>query len=103
MTEATAVLPAGRISPEDTGLWNDDQERAWARIASFIHGQGAVAGIQLAHAGRKASTWRGWGRPGTGSQPEDEGGWQTVAPSAVAFEGLAESVALGADGIARVV
>ncbi|HEX7769405.1 MAG TPA: oxidoreductase, partial [Dokdonella sp.] len=61
-TEATAVSPEGRISPADTGIWDDRQRDAWARIAAFIQSQGAVAGIQLAHAGRKASTdapWRG--------------------------------------------
>ena len=57
LTEATAVNPVGRISPEDTGLWNDDQQAAWQRITTFLHAQGAVTGIQLAHAGRKASTF----------------------------------------------
>jgi len=88
MTEATAVSPVGRISPQDTGIWNDEQRDAWARIVAFVRSQGAVAGIQLAHAGRKASTWRPWaGREGT--VPLAEGGWQAVAPSAVAFEGYA--------------
>src|ERR1700742_664306 len=61
-TEATAVSPEGRISPGDTGLYNDEQQAAWARIVKFITDQGAAPGIQLAHAGRKASTelpWRG--------------------------------------------
>src|SRR5664279_5403551 len=57
LTEATAVTPGGRISPQDTGMWNDDQQAAWARIVDFVHGQGARAGIQLAHAGRKGSSW----------------------------------------------
>src|SRR5215218_7676316 len=81
--EATAVSPEGRISPGDTGLWSEEHARAFAPVASFIKTQGARAGIQLAHAGRKASTdvpWRG-GKP----LSEEQGGWQTVAPSAVPF------------------
>ncbi|TPW94940.1 NADH:flavin oxidoreductase/NADH oxidase [Schumannella luteola] len=97
IAEATAVVPEGRISPEDTGIWSDEQEAAWARIAEFIRGQGAVAGIQLAHAGRKASTFSPWGDARHGSVPSDEGGWPTVAPSAVAFEGYAVPRALDAD------
>ena len=100
-TEATAVVPEGRISPADTGMWNDEQQQAWARIVSFIHGQGATAGIQLAHAGRKASSKAPW--EGRGSVPDEEGGWEPVAPSAVAFPGLREPRALDATGIARVV
>ena len=88
LTEATAVSPEGRISPVDTGIWNDEQRDAWSRIVDFVHGQGATAGMQLAHAGRKAST-----RPpfeGRGPVPVEEGGWETVGPSAVAFPGLVE-------------
>ena len=62
MVEATAVSPAGRISPADTGIWNDEQVEAFRRISAFIEAQGAVSAIQLAHAGRKASTdvpWNG--------------------------------------------
>jgi 2,4-dienoyl-CoA reductase-like NADH-dependent reductase (Old Yellow Enzyme family) len=83
MVEATAVSAVGRISPGDTGIWSDEHARAFEPIASFIKTQGAVAGIQLAHAGRKASTdvpWRG-GKP----LSKAEGGWQTLAPSAIAF------------------
>ena len=101
MTEATAVSPEGRISPADTGIWDDEQRDAWRRIADFVRGQGAVAGMQLAHAGRKAST-----RPpflGGGSVPEAEGGWTTVAPSALAFPGYTEPRALDSAGIDRVV
>lgn len=101
MAEATAVSPEGRISPWDTGIWDDAQRDAWARIVSFIHGQGALAAIQLAHAGRKASTHREWS--GRGTVPADEGGWTTVAPSALAFDGYAEPAALDEDGIAAVV
>ena len=100
-TEATAVVPEGRISPADTGIWNDEQQQAWARIVSFLHGQGATAGIQLAHAGRKASSKAPW--EGRGVVPDEEGGWEPVAPSAVAFPGLREPRALDAAGIARVV
>ena len=100
-TEATAVVPEGRISPADTGIWDDEQQQAWARIVSFLHGQGATAGIQLAHAGRKASSKAPW--EGRGVVPDVEGGWEPVAPSAVAFPGLREPRALDAAGIARVV
>lgn len=86
MTEATAVSAIGRISAEDTGIYTDEQRDAWSRIVSFIHGQGAVAGIQLAHSGRKASVYREWG-PDDGTRPIDAGGWQSVAPSPIAFEG----------------
>lgn len=86
MTEATAVLPQGRISPADAGLWNDDQAEGYAPIVTFVHGQGAAIGFQLAHAGRKASTAVPW--QGHGSVPPGEGGWLTVAPSALAFDDL---------------
>jgi 2,4-dienoyl-CoA reductase-like NADH-dependent reductase (Old Yellow Enzyme family) len=84
LTEATAVCAEGRISPGDTGLWNDAQQEVWTRIAAFVQNQGAAAGIQLAHAGRKGSTevpWRG-GKALAG----DLGGWTPVAPSALAFD-----------------
>jgi 2,4-dienoyl-CoA reductase-like NADH-dependent reductase (Old Yellow Enzyme family) len=83
MVEATAVRPDGRISPDDSGIWSDEHVRAFARITAFVKEHGAVPGIQLAHAGRKASTappWRGEGPVG----PEN-GGWQPVAPSPIAF------------------
>jgi 2,4-dienoyl-CoA reductase-like NADH-dependent reductase (Old Yellow Enzyme family) len=84
LTEATAVLPEGRISPQDLGIWSDDHVAPLARIVRFIHEQGSVAGMQLAHAGRKASTHRPWA--GNGTLPESEGGWKkVVAPSALAF------------------
>ena len=82
--EATAVAPRGRISPADLGIWNPEHIEFLARIARFLHSQGAAAGIQLAHAGRKASTRRP-GEGGGGLLPEAEGGWQCVAPSAVPF------------------
>ncbi|MFT4157089.1 MAG: NADH:flavin oxidoreductase/NADH oxidase [Microbacterium sp.] len=102
VVEATAVLPEGRISPRDTGLWNDTQRDAWALAVQEIHARGAAAGIQLAHAGRKASTWWPWA-PEQGSVPEASGGWPTVAPSAIAFEGFDVPVALDLEGIERVV
>jgi 2,4-dienoyl-CoA reductase-like NADH-dependent reductase (Old Yellow Enzyme family) len=84
IVEATGVTPDGRISPADMGLWKDEQIEPLARIVRFVKSQGAVAGIQLAHAGRKASTdapWRG-GKPLT----PDEGGWRPIhAPSAIPF------------------
>jgi 2,4-dienoyl-CoA reductase-like NADH-dependent reductase (Old Yellow Enzyme family) len=81
--EATAVEARGRISPHDMGIWKTEHVEFLARITRFLHSQGAVAGIQLAHAGRKASTRRPW--DGGGLLAETDGGWQTVAPSAVPF------------------
>jgi 2,4-dienoyl-CoA reductase-like NADH-dependent reductase (Old Yellow Enzyme family) len=83
VAEATAVSAIGRISPGDLGIWKDEHVAQLSRIAHFIEEQGAVAGIQLAHAGRKASTSRPWeGGLGIGN---DAGGWDTVGPSAIAF------------------
>ena len=81
--EATAVEARGRISPQDQGIWKDEHIPFLKRIATFIKQQGAVAGIQLAHAGRKASTRAPW--EGGGFIPESEGGWRPVAPSPIAF------------------
>jgi 2,4-dienoyl-CoA reductase-like NADH-dependent reductase (Old Yellow Enzyme family) len=83
MVEATAVSPEGRISPDDSGIWSDAHAEAFAPIVRFIREHGAVAGIQLAHAGRKASTdlpWRGGGPLGPDSR-----GWQPIAPSSLPF------------------
>ncbi|MER8002887.1 NADH:flavin oxidoreductase/NADH oxidase [Streptomyces sp. NPDC095613] len=83
LVEATAVSPEGRISPADLGIWNDTQVAAFRRITDFITSQGSIPGIQIAHAGRKASTdlpWQGGAPLGPGA-----GGWQTLAPSAVPF------------------
>lgn len=102
VAEATAVVPEGRISPRDAGLWNDEQRDAWKPIVEAIHARGSVAGVQLAHAGRKASTWWPWAEE-RGSVPAPEGGWVTQAPSAVAFEGFAIPAQLDSDGIDRVV
>ena len=84
ITEATAISPQGRISAGDVGLWNEAQQQAWQPIVAFIKAQGAVAGVQLAHAGRKASAMRPW--EGGGPLAADAGAWQTVAPSAVPFD-----------------
>jgi 2,4-dienoyl-CoA reductase-like NADH-dependent reductase (Old Yellow Enzyme family) len=84
MAEATAVEARGRISPQDLGLWSDAHIEPLARIVRFIHSQGATAGIQLAHAGRKASTARPW--EGGGLVKVEQGGWKdVVGPSAVSF------------------
>lgn len=84
ITEATSVDPVGRISPDDTGIWNDAQADAWQPIVRFIREQGAVAGIQLAHAGRKASTDAPW-RGGGALLPDTLPGWKPVAPSPLAL------------------
>jgi 2,4-dienoyl-CoA reductase-like NADH-dependent reductase (Old Yellow Enzyme family) len=102
-TEATAVTAEGRISPEDLGLWKDEQVEALARITRFVRGQGAAPGIQLAHAGRKGSTFRPWSER-KGMIPIAEGGWHPVAPSAQAFSPqYPMPVALAAEQIADVV
>src|SRR5205814_6015445 len=81
-TEATAVLPEGRISPQDLGIWDDKHIEMLSRIVGFIHEQGSIAGMQLAHAGRNASTRRPWEAHGTG--PDNDRGWETVvAPIAL--------------------
>lgn len=84
-TEATAVQPEGRITPFDLGLHHDEQQAALARLATLITRCGAVPGIQLAHAGRKASCTRPW--EGDRFIPPSEGGWRSLAPSALAFPG----------------
>lgn len=81
--EATAVSPEARISPDDAGIWNDRQVEAYKRITSFISSQNSIPGIQLAHAGRKASTYSPW--KGIGTVNVKEGGWQTIGPSAIPF------------------
>lgn len=103
ISEATAVVPEGRISPRDTGIWNDAQRDAWRPIVEFVHSQGAAAGIQLAHAGRKGSTYPAWGYEQHGSVPTTEGGWTAVAPSAVAFPGYDVPAALDVARIDAVV
>ncbi|WP_257311343.1 NADH:flavin oxidoreductase/NADH oxidase [Geothrix fuzhouensis] len=101
-TEATAVVPEGRISPDDLGLWDDDQAEVLARIVHFIASQGAVPGIQLAHAGRKASNPAPW--KGSGSLPPASGGWTPEAPSALPFDaGWTVPTALDEPGILAII
>ncbi len=101
-TEASAVSPEGRISPQDLGIYKDAHIENLARITRFICGQGAIPGIQIAHAGRKGSTLRPW--DGSGAIPESKGGWTPVAPSAIAFaDGYATPAALDVSGIRAVV
>jgi 2,4-dienoyl-CoA reductase-like NADH-dependent reductase (Old Yellow Enzyme family) len=99
IVEATAVSPEGRITPADAGLWNDAQSEAWGAVARQVRSRGAAAGIQLAHAGRKASTdapWRG-GR----AVAVADGGWEPVAPSVIPFaEGFPTPRALSTSQIA---
>jgi 2,4-dienoyl-CoA reductase-like NADH-dependent reductase (Old Yellow Enzyme family) len=101
-TEATAVAAEGRISPQDLGIWKDEHMGPLARITAFLHSQGAYAGIQLAHAGRKASTYRPW--EGEGRIAVEEGGWtEVVAPSAIPFSATyPQPRELDRAGIARV-
>src|SRR6202790_961343 len=82
-TEATAVTPEGRISPEDLGLWKDEHIEFLARIVRFLKSQGTAPGMQLAHAGRKGSTQRPW--EGSSKVSLADGGWVPIAPSAVPF------------------
>jgi 2,4-dienoyl-CoA reductase-like NADH-dependent reductase (Old Yellow Enzyme family) len=100
MTESTAVEAIGRISNRDTGIWNDAQRDAWKPIVDFITAHGAVAGIQLGHAGRKASIFPDWDYPGAqGTMPDQEGGWQTVSASATTFDGYLPADALSLEAI----
>jgi 2,4-dienoyl-CoA reductase-like NADH-dependent reductase (Old Yellow Enzyme family) len=101
MTEAASVSPEGRISPHDLGIWDDRHVDFLARITQFVRGQGAAMGMQLAHAGFKASVERPWdgGRP----LPAGQGGWAVVGPSALAFDhGYGVAQALDEAGIAKV-
>lgn len=97
IAEATAVSPEGRISPGDLGIWKNDHIEPLQKIAAFIQQQGAVAGIQLAHAGRKASRTEPWN--GNLAIGENDGGWQTVAPSAISFSGDIMPAALSQEQI----
>ncbi|SEN48627.1 2,4-dienoyl-CoA reductase [bacterium A37T11] len=102
ITEAIAVSPEGRISPDDLGIWKDEHIGKLAEITDFIKAQGAVPGIQLAHAGRKGSTYTSW--KGNGKIPVAEGGWETVAPSAMPFaDDYPHPAALDLAGIQKVI
>ncbi|MGP3534036.1 NADH:flavin oxidoreductase/NADH oxidase [Microbacterium sp. RD1] len=99
MTEATAVSPEGRITAVDAGIWNAEQAEAWARVVDFVHSQGVAIGVQLAHAGRKASTVP----PGRGYVDPADGGWVTVGPSPVPYGKLPAPQELSSDGIRQVI
>ncbi|MCG2624010.1 NADH:flavin oxidoreductase/NADH oxidase [Arthrobacter sp. I2-34] len=105
LTEATAVSAEGRISPRDTGLWTDGQAQAWSRIVGFVHRHGPVGtriGVQLAHAGRKASTYWPFAAE-RGSVAPADGGWQTVGPTTEPFGDYAAPAALDEAGLLAVV
>src|ERR1700722_17514410 len=100
ITEATAVSPEGRISPSDLGIWKDEHIEGLRRIVKFVRAQGSEIGIQLAHAGRKGSTFEPW----NGSGLVKKGGWPIVGPSAIAFqENYGIPVELTAEGIRHIV
>jgi 2,4-dienoyl-CoA reductase-like NADH-dependent reductase (Old Yellow Enzyme family) len=103
IAEATGVLPEGRITPNCTGIWNDEQVAAWRRIVDFCHGQGAAMAIQLQHAGRKASVYRDFEPHHSGSVPLEDGGWETIGPSPIPFPGLATPREATAADLAEVV
>jgi 2,4-dienoyl-CoA reductase-like NADH-dependent reductase (Old Yellow Enzyme family) len=103
ITEATAVSPEGRITPDDLGLWKDEHIDKLKQIVTFIESQGSIAGVQLAHAGRKASTTSPW-KGGKALPTDDAQAWQTVAPSAIPFhEGEPSPLALDKAGIEKVI
>ncbi|MCF0052837.1 NADH:flavin oxidoreductase/NADH oxidase [Dyadobacter sp. LJ53] len=102
IAEATAVSPEARISPEDLGIWKDEHIEKLKQITSFITAQGAVPGIQLGHAGRKASTYPAW--KGRGQVPVSEGGWQPLSASDIPFhEKELAPLALDMAGIQKVI
>ncbi len=101
LTEATAVVPEGRITPQDAGLWSDEHAVAWRRVTDFVHARGTRIGVQLAHAGRKASVYRPFSSS-SGSVPSHDGGWTTRGPSPIAFPELAAPAALSADEVAAI-
>ncbi|MEV0001943.1 NADH:flavin oxidoreductase/NADH oxidase [Micromonospora sp. NPDC050980] len=103
LSEATAVLPEGRITPQDVGLWSGAHVDAWRPVTAFVAGQGAVPAVQLAHAGFKASTYRPWAAR-RGGVPDAEGGWQPVGPGGDPFvPDYRTPTALDEAGIAQVV
>jgi len=102
ITEAAAVSPEGRITPDDLGLWSDDHIPALGHITDFVHSQKSLIGVQLAHAGRKASTWAPW--RGHGAVPDHEGAWQVIGPDANAYSAdYPTPAAMSKDDITRVV
>ncbi|ADD44611.1 NADH:flavin oxidoreductase/NADH oxidase [Stackebrandtia nassauensis] len=104
LTEATAVSPEGRISPYDLGIWNDTQVAAFQRVTGFLKAQGTVPGIQLAHAGRKASTERTWVDRGRPIGPDEPLGWIPLGPSPIPFsDGYTTPVELTIEAIGEIV
>ena len=101
MAEATGVNPEARITPWCTGIWNEEQVLAWQKVTAVIRSMGSHSGIQLAHAGRKASTYRAWS--GSGSVPPSEGGWETYSSTDEAFTGYAAPRALRTEEIPQLV
>lgn len=102
IVEATGVSPEGRISPGDLGIWNDEQVAPLKRIVDFIHSNGSVAGIQLAHAGRKASHQAPW--LGSDQITASKGGWLTVGPSSIPFSVVEEPpIELDETGINKII
>lgn len=101
LTEATAIVPEGRITPQDVGIWDDAQVAAWRRITDLVRSRGAAVGVQLAHAGRKASTYRPFD-PERGTVAKQDGGWATVAPSALPYPGYAAPQEMTAEQVAAV-
>mgnify|MGYP002624628171 CR=1 FL=1 len=100
LTEATAVSPDGRLSPYDTGMWTDDHVEPWQKIVDFLHANNTPIGMQLVHAGRKGSTSPPWS--GETFVEIKDGGWQTVAPSAIAFDDLPTPLELSVSEIAEI-
>lgn len=102
LTEASAVSPEGRISPWDAGLWNEDQVAAWQRVVERVHGLGSRIGVQLAHAGRKASTYAPF-HEASGTVPVSAGGWKALGPTEKPFGSYAVPRALQDADLRRVV
>lgn len=100
--EATGVVPEGRISTQCLGLWNDAQTEAFRPITEFAHAQGAAIGIQLNHAGRKASSYPAWGTPKRGMAPATDGGWPIVAPSPIPADSWGAPRELATNEVAKI-
>ena len=103
IAEATGITPEGRITPWCPGIWNGEQTAAWRKVTDAVHELGGKIGIQLAHAGRKGSTNRGWPGYANGSVPLDGGGWDTVSSTDEAFPGYAAPRQLTTDEVGRLV
>jgi 2,4-dienoyl-CoA reductase-like NADH-dependent reductase (Old Yellow Enzyme family) len=101
MAEATGVNPEARITPWCTGIWNDEQVQAWKKVTDLIRAMGSVSAIQLAHAGRKASSYRPWS--GSGTVAISDGGWETYSSTDRAFEGYAAPRRMTTEEISQLV